>query len=162
MATPTRTRDEMREYQRKRRARIKTEAWSAVGMAPPTFLAKDALHEQAKARAWAASNHPAPLAPSALAPPPPKSLYAVGGVAGPGLIPCGPGYPAPPDLFAASAYGQFMARTENMLAALAARSDAQEQRIAALEKMVALRETATNQLATALARAARELIGLRP
>jgi hypothetical protein len=31
-----------------------------------------------------------------------------------------------------------------------------------LEKTVALRETAANQIATALARAARELIGLRP
>jgi hypothetical protein len=49
-----------------------------------------------------------------------------------------------------------------MLAALAARSDAQEQRIAALEKTVALRETAANQVATVLARAVRELIGLRP
>jgi hypothetical protein len=161
MATPTRTRDEMREYQRKRRARIKTEAWSAVGMAPPPVLAKDALREQVKARAWAAANCPAPVTPNAVAAPP-KSLYAIGGVPGRGLIPCGPGYPAPPDVFAASAYGQFMARTENMLAALAARSDAQEQRIAALEKTVALRETATNQVASVLARAVRELIGLRP
>ncbi|HEY2148682.1 MAG TPA: hypothetical protein VGH32_12140 [Pirellulales bacterium] len=159
MATPSRTRDEMREYQRKRRARIKTEAWSAVGMAPAPVLAKDALREQAKARAWAASNRFAPLAPSD---PLPKSLCAVGGVPGPGLIPCGPGYPAPPDMFAASAYGQFMARTESMLAALAARSDAQEQRIAALEKRIALRETATNQVATVLASAMRKLIGLRP
>jgi hypothetical protein len=55
-----------------------------------------------------------------------------------------------------------MARTETMLAALAARNDAQERRIAALEKTIALRETAANQIATALARAARELIGLRP
>ena len=176
MAMPTRTRDEMREYQRERRARIKTDAWSAVGMAPPTASAKDALRAHAKARAWAAANprpepvegRPAPLIPS---PPrdapnataaPPKSLYAVGGRPGRGLIPCGPGYPLPPDQFAASDYGQFMARTANMLAALAARNDAQERRIAALEKTVALRETAATQIATALARAARELIGLRP
>ena len=86
----------------------------------------------------------------------------MGGVPGPGLIPCGPGYPAPPDIFAASAYGQFTARTETMLAALAARADAQERRIAALEKRIALRETATDQVATVLARAVRELIGLRP
>jgi hypothetical protein len=82
-----------------------------------------------------------------------RSLSAPdGGLPGPGLIPCGPGYPAPPDIFAVSAYGQFMARTANMLVALAARSDAQERRIAALEKTVAVRETATNQIATALAR----------
>jgi hypothetical protein len=110
MATPTRTRDEMREYQRKRRARIKTEAWSAVGMAPPPpALAKDALRAHAKARAWAAANHPAPAipSPSRAAPnataAPPKSLYAVGGQPGLGLIPCGPGYSLPPDQFAGSA-----------------------------------------------------------
>jgi hypothetical protein len=86
------------------------------------------------------------------APPASKSLYAVGGQPGRGLIPCGPGYPLPPDQFAASAYGQFMGRTTNMLAALAERND--------VEETVALRE-GMNQLATALARAARESIGLR-
>ena len=176
MATPTRTRVEMREYQRKRRARIKTEAWSAVGMAPPPALAKDALRAHAKARTWAAANlpsiaiggRPAPLilspprdAPNAAdTPPPPKSLYAVGGQPGRGLIPCGSGYPAPPDQFTASAYGQFMARTETMLAALAARNDAQERRIAALEKTVALNETA-GRTARALARAIGGLVGVR-
>lgn len=58
--------------------------------------------------------------------------------------------------------GQFMAGTANMLAALAARNDTQERRLAALEKTVALREGAMNQIATTLARVARELIGLRP
>jgi len=156
MAKPTRTRDDMREYQRKRRARIKIEAWSAVGMAPPPALAKDALRAYAKARAWAAASRPIPVAPNAAAaPPPPKSLYAVGGVPGRGLIPCGPGYPLPPDQFAASAYGQFMARTETMLAALAERNDAQERRLAALEKAGNLRETGMNLIAEILARVAR-------
>jgi len=65
----TLSRDAMREYQRTRRARIKTEAWAAVGLPPPikspraaAALAKDALRERAKAQA--AANHPAPIAPN--------------------------------------------------------------------------------------------------
>ena len=89
-------------------------------------------------------------------------MPAIGGRPVPGLIDCGPGYPLPPDQFAASQYGRWQASVETMLAALAAKNDAQERRIAALENQLALRESTTNQLATALARAARGLIGLRP
>lgn len=162
------TRDAMREYQRARRSRIKTEAWAAVGMHPPftspsVALAKDAIRERAKAEAWSAANRPTPVAPNSTmsGPSAPKSLYAAGGRPGPGLVSCGPGYPLPPDQFAASPYGRWQASVETMLSTLAAKNDAQERRIAALEKTVALRESAINQFAAALARAAREFIGLR-
>jgi hypothetical protein len=167
MATPTRTRDEMREYQRERRARIKMEAWAAVGMAPPPALAKDALRAHAKARAWPAANaigaspstDVAPIAPDAARSPAivetPKSLCSVGGQPGPGLIPCGPGYPLPPDQFAASPFATWQANVETMFATLAAKNDVQERRIAALEKTVNFRESAMNLIAAALARAAR-------
>ena len=46
-----------------------------------------------------------------------------------------------------------------MLATLAAKNDAQERRIAALEKTVAFNESATNLLATALTKTALALFG---
>jgi hypothetical protein len=160
------TRDAMRGYQRARRARIKTEAWATVGLPAPVksssvALAKDAIRERVRAEAWSAANDPAPVAPnsSRSGPPAPQSLYAVGGRPGPGLVIWGPGYPLPPDQFAASPYGQWMAKAETMLAALAARNDAQEKRIAALEKTVALNDTA-GRTATALARVVGGLFGV--
>ena len=85
------------------------------------------------------------------------STPAIGGRPGRGLIDCGPGYPLPPDQFAASPFGKWQANVETMLAALAASNEAQERRIAALEKTVAERRTA----ALAVARAIGELIGAR-
>jgi hypothetical protein len=161
------TRDAMREYQRARRARIRAEAWAAVGLPPPVespslALAKDAIREPVKAEAWSAANHPAPVAPNSArsGPQAPESLYAAGGRPGPGLVSCGPGYPLPPDLFAASPYGQWQASVETMLATLAVKNDAQEKRIAALEKTVALNEAA-GRTARAVGRVIGELFGVR-
>jgi hypothetical protein len=60
-------------------------------------------------------------------------MVAIGGRAGVGLVPQGLGYAAPPDIAAASAFTKWRVNTETMLAALAARADAQDRRIAALE-----------------------------
>jgi hypothetical protein len=76
------------------------------------------------------------------------------------LVSCGPGYPLPPDQFAASPFGTWHANVETMLATLAAKNDAQERRIAALEKIAALNETA-GRAATALARVVGGLFGVR-
>ncbi len=74
----------------------------------------------------------------------PQSMFAVGGRPGRGLIPLGPGYAAPPDIAAAAPFMQWRDKTEAMLAALAAKSDAQERRIAALENAAMIeREMAT-------------------
>jgi hypothetical protein len=161
------TRDAMREYQRARRARIKTEAWAAVGLPPPVkspsvALAKDAIRQRVKAEAWSAANHPTPVAANSTrsGPPAPKSLCAAGGRPGPGLVSCGPGYPLPPDQFAASPFGRWQANVETMLATLAARNDAQEKQIVALQKTVALNATA-RQTVGALARAVGELFAMR-
>ena len=161
------TRDAMRDYQRARRAQIKTDAWAAVGLpppvkSPPVALAKDAIRERVKAEAWSAANHPAPVAPNSTSsgPPPPKSLYAVGGRPGLGLVSCGPGYPLPPDQFAASPFGRWQANVETMLATLAAKNDAQERRIVELENKVALNET-VGRTAEALARVVGGLFGVR-
>ncbi len=112
-----------------------------------------------------AEAHRAPQSPPArmpspvlmpLPPPPRPSMYAVGGRPGPGLVPAGPGYALSPDLYAASFFG----KAETMLAALAAKSDEQERRIAALEKTVAF-NGAAGQTAKSLARAIVGLIGVR-
>ena len=131
------SRDRMREYQRARRARLKAGAWP--------FTPKDAPRPI-----------PPPVKPStpAIGAAPP-STPAIGGRPGRGLVDCGPGYPAPPDIFAASPFGRWQANVETMLAALAAKNDAQEQRIAAPEYQVAERRTA----ALAVARAIAGLIG---
>ncbi len=93
-------------------------------------------------------------------PPPPRGVIIPGGRPVRGLVDCGPGYPLPPDEFAASPFGKWQANVEAMLAALAAKNDAQEQRIAALEKTVAFNEAA-RQTVKSLARAIGELIGVR-
>lgn len=70
----------------------------------------------------------------------PQSMLAIGGRPGPGLIPQGRGYPAPPDIAATSLFTraeEFRTKTETMLAALAAKADEQEKRIAALEAVAA-------------------------
>ncbi len=95
------SRDEMREYQRARRARIKEGAWRAAGFDAPVKLPpKDALCEIARAERAAdvvfstsrslAVQPPRPLPASASAyTPPPQSTYAIGGRPGRGLVPQG-------------------------------------------------------------------------
>ena len=80
-----------------------------------------------------------------------ESMVAIGGRPGPGLIPQGYGYPAPPDIAAVSAFTKWHTNTETMLAALAAKSDAQERRIAALEAAAADRRANALDVAQALA-----------
>jgi hypothetical protein len=126
---------------------------------PSIALAKDVIRERVKAEAWSAANHRAPNSTTSH-PQAPKSLYAVGGRPDPGLVSCGPGYPLPPDQFVASPYGQWQASVETMLATLAAKNDAQEKRIVALEKTVAFHEAA-GRTARALTRVIGELIGAR-
>jgi len=129
------SRDRMREYQRARRARLKAGAWPSTP--------KDAPR-----RVPPLVTPSAPVIAAA-----PSSTGAIGGRPGPGLISCGPGYPLPPDQFAASPFGRWQANVETMLATLAAKNDA-------LEKRVALNETA-GRTARALARAVGELFGVR-
>jgi hypothetical protein len=71
---------------------------------------------------------------------PPRSMIAIGGKPGHGLIPQARGYALPPDLAAVSPFTraeEFHAKTEEMLRTLAARSDEQERRIVALETAAA-------------------------
>jgi hypothetical protein len=156
----SRTRDEMRLYQRTRRARIKAGTWPSNPKDAPAAARRSAFAtfvDRSPARAavarspWTpASVGPprgtAPVAPATLSgdstPGGPPSTPAIGGRPGPGLIPCGPGYPLPPDQFALSPFGRWQANVETMLATLAARNDTQEQRIAALESQVAERRNA--------------------
>jgi hypothetical protein len=77
-------------------------------------------------------------------------MRAIGGKPGSGLIPQGNGYALPPDQAAISTYALTQAKTEAMLAALAARSDAQERRIAALEAQVSSRKAQAVEVAQAL------------
>jgi hypothetical protein len=137
----TLTRNQMRLYQRERRARLKTGSW-------PT-TSKDAPRPAARA-----------IAPTPACAVPPASTLAIGGGPGRGLIACGPGYPLPPDQFATSPFGRWQENVETMLATLAAKNDAQEKRIAALEKTLALNETA-GRAARAVTRAIGELFGVR-
>ena len=74
-----------------------------------------------------------------------------------GLVACGPGYPLPPDQFAASPFGRWQASVETMLATLAREDDAQERRIAALEKTADSTRRA-GRTARALARAVGEIV----
>jgi hypothetical protein len=80
-------------------------------------------------------------------------MIAIGGKPGRGLVAQGYGYAAPPDVAAVSNYTKWRNSTETMLAALAAKSDAQERRIAALET------AAANRSADALA-VAHAFVGL--
>ena len=82
----------------------------------------------------------------------PQSMLAIGGRPGRGLIPQGRGYAAPPDLAAASPFTraeEFRAKTETMLAVLAAKADEQEKRIAALEAAAADRRSRAVEFARA-------------
>ena len=172
----SRTRDEMRTYQRARRARLKAGTWPTAPKDAPPIARRPALAPDLASARTAIGGFPATLAgslpetptrglPHGTAPAypgtmPGGSTPAIGGRPGRGLVDCGPGYPLPPDQFAASPFGKWQANVETMLAALAARNDAQERRIAVLEKTVALNETA-GRTARALARAIGELIGAR-
>ncbi len=91
---------------------------------------------------------PAPVRAPA---PAPQSMVAVGGRPGRGLILQGFGYAAPPDIAAVSTFTKWRANTETMLAALAAKSDAQERRIAALEAAAADRRPDALTIAQAIA-----------
>lgn len=144
------SRDRMREYQRARRARLKAGAWPSTPKDAPRPV-------------------PPPVKPStpAIGAAPP-STPAIGGRPGRGLVACGPGYPLPPDQFAASPFGRWQANVETMLATLAAENDAQKRRIAALEKLALDRERRTaalnataRQTVGALAKAVGELFGVR-
>jgi hypothetical protein len=81
----------------------------------------------------------------------PASMLAIGGKPGRGLVPQGYGYPAPPDLAAVSTFTKWRTNTETMLVALAAKSDAQERRIAALETAAADRRAAALAVTQAIA-----------
>ena len=137
-------REKVAAYHRARRARIRAEkeaierAGGRPGFtthAPSEFGYRDGTKPK-PAAPTSAPHFPvpalAPALPSTLAAPRP-SMVAIGGRAGPGLVPQGLGYAAPPDIAAASAFTKWRANTETMLAALAARADAQDRRIAALE-----------------------------
>lgn len=173
----SRTRDEMRLYQRARRTRLKAGTWPTAPKDVPQIARWPSLAPDPASARTAIVDFPATL-PGSLLPAAPTggvphgtaplspgtisggSTPAIGGRPGPGLIDCGPGYPLPPDQFAASPYGKWQTNVETMLAALAAKNDAYERRIAALEKTVALNETA-GRMVGALARAIGGLIGAR-
>jgi hypothetical protein len=137
-------REKVAAYHRARRARIRAEKEvieRAGGRpvfttrAPSEFGYRDGTKPKPTTPA-SAPRFPVP----ALAPAPPPtpvaprpSMIAIGGCAGPGLVPQGPGYAAPPHIAAASAFTKWQANTETMLAALAERADAQDRRIATLE-----------------------------
>jgi hypothetical protein len=78
-------------------------------------------------------------------------MVAIGGKPRRGLVPQGYGYPAPPDIAAASTFTKWQTNTETMLAALAAKSDAQERRIVALETAAADRRADALAVAQAFA-----------
>jgi hypothetical protein len=78
--------------------------------------------------------------------PGPRSMVAIGGVPGRGLVYQGNGYPAAPDIAAVSTFTNWRENTETMLAA-----DVQERRIAALEASQADRRAAALEVARALA-----------
>lgn len=78
-------------------------------------------------------------------------MVAIGGVPGRGLVYQGNGYPAPPDIAAVSKFTNWRENTETMLAALAAKANVQERRIAALEASQADRHAYALDVARALA-----------
>jgi hypothetical protein len=172
----SRTRDEMRLYQRARRARLKAGTWPTAPKDASPIVPRRALAPNPASATTAIRGLPTTLvvslpatrtdglphgtAPASHGTMSGGSTPAIGGRPGPGLVDCGPGYPVPPDSFAASPFGRWQANVETMLAALAVKNDAQERRIAALERTVALNETA-GRMAGALARAIGGLIGVR-
>jgi len=146
-----RDRERKREADRERRARIKAGTWAfpnggEADLAKAGAAIQAALKpvmRQSKPIVFAPAPRPRPVAPAPshlIAPadaravaPAPAPMVAIGGRPGRGLVPQGCGYPAPPDIAAVSTFTKWLANTETMLAALAAKSDAQERRIAALE-----------------------------
>jgi hypothetical protein len=78
-------------------------------------------------------------------------MVAIGGRPGRGLVPQGYGYAAPPDIAAVSTFTKWRVNTETMLAALAAKSDAQERRIAAREADKAERRADVTAIVQAIA-----------
>ena len=96
-----------------------------------------------------------------IAPPasPPRSMLAIGGKPGRGLVPQGRGMALPPDLAAVSQFSRFQENTLAMLAALAARVDAQEQEIAALKAADADRKANAINVAGAFFNLIRVAIG---
>ena len=94
---------------------------------------------------------PAPAPAPSTSSGPPSSMFAIGGVPGPGLVDQGYGYPAPPDIAAVSTFTKWRANTETMLATLAAKADMQDRRIAALEASQADRRAYALDVARALA-----------
>ncbi len=92
---------------------------------------------------------PAPVRATSTSSSPP-SMVAIGGVPGRGLVAQGYGYPAPPDIAAVSTFTKWRTNTEAMLAALAAKADIQERRIAALEASQADRRANALDIARAL------------
>jgi hypothetical protein len=172
----TLTRDQMRLYQRERRARLKAEREASEPVVdaaiPRNALLKESDKDLSRMWAKAAAIGPgavitkthgrldvlrradfeartaSPVPPTPTPAPrsavaryePPRSMVAIGGKPGKGLIPQASGYALPPDLAAASPFTraeEFRAQTTAMLAALAAKSDEQERRIVALETAAA-------------------------
>ena len=78
-------------------------------------------------------------------------MVAIGGAPGPGLVDQGYGYPAPPDIAAVSTFTKWRENIETMLAALAAKADMQERRMATLEASQADRRANALDIARALA-----------
>ena len=69
--------------------------------------------------------------------------------------------PSPARYFRCLPYGKWQAKVETMVAALAARNDAQERRIAELERKAALDEKMSGQLAKAAAGLIEEFFGIQ-
>jgi hypothetical protein len=159
----------MAAYMRDRRARLKAEK-NANGLAnkgnaankpasPKVIVIDQRRSAEEKKRdaqldaldghaVWTGSGYAAlPTHLPAFAPRP--SMHAVGGRPGRGLVAQGNGYALPPDQAATSTYARTQAKTEAMLAALAARSDAQDARIAALEAQAADRKAQAVDIAQA-------------
>jgi hypothetical protein len=170
----TLTRDQMRLYQRARRARLKAEREAGDPIVDAEALPRTFLKEPPAdiARMWAKADAIGPGAvitktngrldvlkredfeARGIKRRAPASMAAIGGRPGRGLVPQARGYALPPDLAAISPFThaeQFRARTETMLATLAAKSDQQERRLAALEAAAADRRATVADLAQAIA-----------
>jgi hypothetical protein len=109
----------------------------ADAIGPGAVITKTNGRLDAITRAQAEAREPTPYTP------PPQSLIAIGGRPGRGLVPQARGYAAPPDLAAVSPYTraeEFQAQTKAMLQTLAAKADAQERRLLALERAEAERK----------------------
>ncbi len=174
-----RDRERKREADRVRRTRIKAGTWGfpnggeadrAKAGAAVLAPLKPALR-QSQPVVFAPAPRPRPTAPApshalaapvrvAVPAPAPASMVAIGGRPGRGLVPQGYGYAAPPDIAAVSTFTKWRSNTETMLAALAAKADAQERRIAALEAVAADRRA--NALAVVQAIAGLFSLAVRP